>query len=99
MESKHTPGPWHQPVRYSPEDNKPMPCGAVEDETGAAIAVACLSDARDLDTWRANARLIAAAPELLAALVFCVEALEVEAPIYRDHIAQAKAAIAKAKGE
>jgi len=48
----------------------------------------------------ANGRLIAAAPELLAALEFCAEALDTEAGgLYRAHIEQARAAIAKAKGE
>ena len=48
----------------------------------------------------ANSRLIAAAPDLLAALEWVTEALEVESgTLYKAHIEQARAAIAKARGE
>ena len=44
--------------------------------------------------------LLAAAPELLAALEFCADALNTEAGgLYKAHIEQARAAIAKAKGD
>lgn len=52
------------------------------------------------DEGQANARLIAAAPELLAALEFCADALNTEAGgLYKAHIEQARAAIAKARGQ
>lgn len=59
---------------------------------------------------RANARLIASAPELLEALEACARSLEFCAEEFRrrnlgeedvalEHLGQARAAIAKAKGE
>lgn len=58
-ESKHTPGPW----KVSPTDDT-----VVIDATGAEVA-AIDGDYNDPDTWpqmEANARLIAAAPDLLS---------------------------------
>ena len=64
-ESKHTPGPWMW-------NGKDMPFADIEDAHGDVIAGVNECD-RDDDAQaraeeRANARLIAAAPELLAAL-------------------------------
>ncbi|MFA5379870.1 MAG: hypothetical protein WC455_29190 [Dehalococcoidia bacterium] len=91
MESKHTPGPWGIDINSVGEYL--ISAGPI------GTPVDYLAVITNRKRSKANARLIAAAPELLEALAFCVEALEVEAPIYRDHIAQARAAIAKAKGE
>ena len=63
--AKHTPGPWVQPMRYSPEDGCDIPCGAIEDADGRSITV-CTYD-QEPTISAANARLIAAAPDLLAA--------------------------------
>ena len=100
---KHTPGPWV----YRP--NKDDNWGVVRSADGLPVAQACVGRwSKDFDTHRtnktdpgeANARLIASAPELLAALEFCVDALNTEAGgLYKAHIEQARAAIAKAKGE
>lgn len=46
----------------------------------------------------ANARLIAAAPELLAALVEAVDLIETISPMEGDTLRRARAAIAKAVG-
>ena len=81
----HTPGPW----RLMNSDKEVY--GAFEDD-GRGWRVADL--AWSTTNWRANARLIAAAPELLAAL---------EEMMYYDDGGhrgdKARAAIAKAKGE
>lgn len=70
----HTPGPWIQPVTYDPESGRERPCGAIEavnaDGDGEAIIVASCRDLTS-EEWMANARLIAAAPDLLAALIEC----------------------------
>ncbi len=90
--SKHTPGPW----THGPESRDI--CGP-DDESVASAA-----------TWRpeseevANARLIAAAPELLAALETLLtavdDAVDVEAQAsWQGAATDAEIAIAKAKGE
>ena len=69
--TKHTPGPWV----YRP--NKDDNWGVVRSADGLPVAQACVGRwSKDFDTHRtnntdpgeANARLIASAPELLAAL-------------------------------
>ena len=52
-------------------------------------------------SYKANARLIAAAPDLLSSLMFVVDAAATESgmDIYRAHLEVARAAIAKATGE
>jgi hypothetical protein len=57
-EPTHTPGPW----RFSTED------GHVHDEDGLIAEVWGVFPGRDGSEVKANARLIAAAPELLAAV-------------------------------
>lgn len=61
--SKHTPGPWHV---------VPLTLGSVEAENGTAVCQAFMTKqprkAEDHEERLANARLIAAAPELLEAL-------------------------------
>ena len=76
--SKHTPGPWLRMGRS-------IGVGA-----GEIATVWELLDGRAI----ANARLIAAAPDLLDALVMMLDAYEI--PAVRD---RARAAIAKATGD
>lgn len=97
----HTPGPWVQPMRHDPQAGCNIPCGAIEAQ-GTGIIVASVLD-MTLPEWAANARLIAAAPELLEALEFLTGYVEMKlregdqgAP--REHVKMARAAIAKAKG-
>ncbi len=92
MGNKHTNGPW----KVSLTDDT-----VVVDANGAEVA-AIDGDYNHPDTWpvmEANARLIAAAPDLLAAL----EAIMSERwyPAGRsEHVSDmARAAIAKARGE
>ena len=83
----HTPGPWH----YETGDD-----GAVI-YTGFTIAKIPI----DGSDWQSNAHLIAAAPDLLAALEAALTAVE----YYHEHegcdamLDQARAAIAKAQIE
>ena len=83
----HTPGPWH--VESGDE---------VRAADGWEVAYIYGASRQRVD-WEANARLIAAAPELLEAL----EAITANASWadWRDldQILNARAAIAKAKGE
>lgn len=105
MNTKHTPGPWRI------------------GDAGHTVFGPRVSDVRDLqtvaklvrgnktiDTWKANARLIAAAPELLAALERVVPWIgrmiadggHMAGLLPQDAVGsldRAEAAIAKAKGE
>ena len=78
MTSKHTPGPWVA-WRAFPEDRDDYDTGVwvgVNDGEGmvshAVVRYGC-SEAAEIGDIDANARLIAAAPDLLAALVSIVE--------------------------
>ena len=51
------------------------------------------------DPWEANARLIAAAPDLLEALEYCLDCLGDEFALPSDCQSTARAAIARARGE
>ena len=91
----HTPGPW----RVITEDGS---LGSVEDSAGDPVAQAQIrGTTKDFrhDERRANAALIAAAPDLL----FALRGIVVDLPARRDWLdpaieSAAKAAIAKAEG-
>lgn len=69
-----TPGPWQQPMRYSPEHGVDLPSGSIETNDGKSIAVACASDVSHVE-WAANAKALAALPKLLAAAMTAYELL------------------------
>jgi hypothetical protein len=114
MENKHTPGPWFQSHREIPNDIDGMYATQVYTEDGKTIATLAwyempqrkeVVDGKPVlvtGTYReANAKLIAAAPELLEALQSSLNALEwyKKEAGYRlgnDAITKAKAAIKKA---
>lgn len=85
--AKHTPGPWD-------ENN-----GRVFRGNSGSICI--LTDQHSFVEYRANARLIAAAPELLEALQSIIEIgkRNTENPKYDGYYDAARAAIAKATGE
>ena len=100
---KHTPGPWevadlpHSIVVRTESPNK-TPYGA---SRYAAIGGFDRSDPDQLDEALANARLIAAAPDLLKALKWLAVCVKRPGP-HMDAVAaleKADAAIAKATGE
>lgn len=91
-----TPGPWRvttRPDGLGGED--------VIVKAGQVHICDCFEGMATPEEERANARLIASAPELLAALDFIVQAARTEPgmSIYKAHLDQAEAAIRKAKGE
>jgi len=95
MSAKHTPGPWHafttRPPRVISE--------AGADEPSETIAILPLAEYRDLSPEQfGNIRLIAAAPELLAALRTLTELLRAGAFVGTEDLDAASAAIAKAEG-
>jgi hypothetical protein len=100
METKHTPGPWRIDEAFKG--------GRVAIRAGDAETVAFFNPLRDFNaTDHANARLIAAAPDLLAALESAVYRAQLQhmadpANVRFDTdplITQMRAAIARAKGE
>lgn len=90
MEAKHTPGPW----RYQRENGSPT---TGQHMIAGDTPPGYLAEVRDCGSGdvSANARLIAAAPELLEALLAVVRVAD-RATVEFD---MARAAIAKATGE
>jgi len=99
MKTHHTEGPWHIGKRY--------PAGAIYDEKGAEVCA--FSDLLHPAEVAANARLIAAAPELLElcqAMFLWLQAEEkkgypkdsVAAYFVPSILKSARAALAKAEG-
>jgi hypothetical protein len=68
--NKWTPGPWDASRNVTDQNN----CPCVIDGNDLVVAVA-LDDGKELDECDANARLIAAAPEMAELLVECEEIL------------------------
>lgn len=103
MNGKHTPGPWKALDRYT--NRQAVPVGCERPESGG-LAHNIFAEAHG-HNCEANARLIASSPELLQALesvmVFssehACECREVVGLQSTCPFCQARAAIAKAKGE
>ena len=93
-QAKHTPGPWSVTETFC---NNACNRLVVKRKTWGGEVVADLGEAPDAN--RANARLIAAAPELLAALRVIAEDGKRNGWIPSFHWGEARAAIAKAEGE
>lgn len=91
MSEGFTPGPWAYTPTVSLSDRPDLPC--VVDEFRLVVAQ-CWDDGHTEDECEANARLIAAAPELLEALELVAKRC---GPRSQDG-AIARAAIAKARG-
>lgn len=87
--SKHTPGPWHQHIRMD---------GSSEVEAGRTFPVASTTGCIGGTEGHANARLIAAAPELLEALQGTMRTMEMHhgKDCRCKECLSARAAIAKA---
>jgi len=104
--TQHTPGPWHIVSAADPIEKTIMFSfgGFVGDGDNAPIATTCTSSYSDETrpaVALANARLIAAAPDLLAALEKLIgdvrDIHDIDTIMY-DDVLNARAAIAKAKG-
>lgn len=98
MKSKHTNGPWQAKLKRTMGD--PMTPFLIYDigqEDDPPLA--CVSNAsvhQNPEELKANAHLMAAGPEMLAALVECAKQLrQLDC---KGHAAVAEKAIAKAKG-
>ena len=69
--SKHTPGPWYVGTEFYDQGRHIYATQTVRDDEGEEWhpLIATTDDDERLIDWQANARLIAAAPELLEALI------------------------------
>ena len=89
MNTKHTPGPWHVGMKPGP-----IVYGS-EGEQVASLVVPMLPEQEN----RANARLIAKAPELADALAWALEQIEDDLdPCHQQAFAHAHAVLAQATG-
>ena len=89
MNTKHTPGPWHVGMKPGP-----IVYGS-EGEQVASLVVPMLPEQEN----RANARLIAKAPELADALAWALEQLDDDLdPDHQQAFAHARAVLAQATG-
>lgn len=98
MNTKHTPGPWGHG-----NSDKPVSLMAVcfgDGAGGGTIVRFPTTGEISFNETMANARLIAAAPELLESLKVAMRVIDSFAPSYADRIFadEARAAIAKATG-
>ena len=97
--SQHTPGPWFASEVTGDEE----PCYISAHRWESLAKVYGNEEADFAQEGRANARLIAAAPELLEALHLMVEALQPAEVDFVDYeriaMEKARAAIKKARGE
>ena len=104
MSAQHTPGPWGARQQY--QDRTGRPLGWIIEHAGGRIGWECTayastnSEAAPDDPARAaNARLIAAAPDLLSALAAMLTHMGMDEDEYnKPTFEQARAAIAKATG-
>lgn len=92
----HTPGPWYvDPIRISPSATIRIRSNAYAETPGEFMPIADVRVGVHIGEDAANAALIAAAPDLLAALQDLVDMLDGQAPL---NTAKAYAAIARATG-
>lgn len=98
METKHTPGPWD----FHIADNARTVHAAIENADGDRVADVYERPKGTPQRMAANASLIAAAPDLLAALrplVSVVNGARVHKLKKEGYLNDARAAIAKATGQ
>jgi flagellar basal body rod protein FlgF len=111
----HTPGPWYYDEGDNGEITRDVPEGSPLHEYGTAEMVAVATEHRDInggadgltprdhETMKANARLIAAAPDLLVSLGLLVSAVDEFSAMVRnqmrEEMSRALDAIAKATGD
>jgi hypothetical protein len=98
--TQHTPGPWHVLHQYT--DRRVFPIGEDNGDGSHTIIAEANSLGGTEENWGANARLIAAAPDLLAKLQNMVAVFnqkEIDPLAAFVAIEQARAALAKAQGE
>lgn len=102
--SAHTPGPWEAVLPNDPR-GQPVPyyCGLVSLVShDPSISIVASDGYVESGAWEANARLIAAAPDLLESLTSLLAAIEpggFSLEDLRGEMDDANAALKKARGE
>lgn len=101
MGAQHTPGPWVANVTF-PIDNATVFAEAEFDDIHSAPIASCADhdeQRRSVAECQANARLIAAAPDLLAAARAMANKLVIEFGFleHQHELSQLRAAVAKAE--
>jgi len=104
MDVKYTPGPWNIGSSDLPVSRMSIHCKGHKDSCHSTVALMVSRGVIGIshDEEFANARLIAAAPELLEALKDCVAVMDRELAglkVIQPELSAARAAIAKATGE
>ncbi len=102
--SKWTPGPWSVGSSDLPVSRMSIHCKGHKDSCHSTVALMVSRGVIGIshDEEFANARLIAAAPDLLEALKDCVAVMDRELAglkVIQPELSAARAAIAKATGE
>jgi len=90
---KHTPGPWEALIDRSTKGKAPRMAMVV---AGGRAAIDCTASGSNFTQDCANARLVSAAPEMLAC---CIRALTQSARVHGDFMLELERVIAKATGE
>ena len=93
MTTNNTPGPWNPVLISKPSDRA---CVVTEKNEAGFAAWVCHVQTAHVETANANARLIAAAPELLEALIEMIDTEDHGDDM--DIFNRARAAISKATG-
>ena len=104
MDAKYTPGPWNIGSSDLPVSRMSIHCKGHKDSCHSTVALMVSRGAIGIshDEEFANARLMAAALDLLKALEDCVAVMDRELAglkVIQPELSAARAAIAKATGE
>ena len=99
MTTKHTPGPWYVGSGTYEGRNIYSTASVTDGEGFTYQPVVATAEDDEVACWDANARLIAAAPDLLEALKDMVDLVELLCPFDGPQQRKARAAIARATGE
>ncbi len=97
--SKHTPGPWADVSDDPKARHESRRMALVSTSYAGGQAIDCTRSGKSFAEDCANARLVAASPDMLAALIACYSDLQRYAPPNSSGLKLARGAIAKATGE
>ena len=100
MTTKHTPGPWYVGSGTYEGRNIYSVASVTDDEGFTYQPIVASAEDDGIKCWDANARLIAAAPDLLDELLSVLDwAVTEQSPLRNQEIESIRKVIAKATGE